>query len=292
MHLIYITYGPNEKNHVQAHFSIYSFLARKAAIMSINVITDQPLFYKNIEKQINIIPVSPQILSEWQGKHSFCWRIKLKAIELICRQYPGEAVMYLDTDTLLYNDFSLASGIVGQGYAGMHENEGTLLQIGTKTAGRFDDGIRQMTFKDLKPLSSYDMWNAGAVLIPNTNRCAELELILRMCDKMLDENVHTVLIEQFSLSVGLKEFYGLKPLSPFIAHYWSNKDEWNEMISKFFISNNFQCLQEEQIIEKFKSIDLSSIPEKRIRKNSNRRLKTLIDKYFVDKEVSYLSSNF
>jgi hypothetical protein len=290
MHLIYISYGPNEKNHVQAHFSIYSFLARKAAIKSVSVITDQPLFYKNIEKHINIIPVTSQILSEWQGKHSFCWRIKLKAIELICRKHPGEPVMYLDTDTLLYNDFALAAEIVGQGHAGMHENEGTLLQIGTKTAGKFEGGIKQIVFENLKPLSSYNMWNAGAVLIPNTHQCAEMELILAMCDKMLDEKVHTVLIEQFSLSVGLEEFYGLKPLSPFIAHYWSNKDEWNELISKFFISNNFQCLREEEIIERFKSIDFSSIPEKRIKKNSNRRLKKLIDKYFVDKKVSYLST--
>ncbi|MEO5976065.1 MAG: hypothetical protein ABIS36_09820 [Chryseolinea sp.] len=288
MHLVYITYGPNEKNHVQAYFSIYSFLARNAPIKSINVITDQPLFYKNIEKHINIIPVTSQILSEWQGKYSFSWRIKLKSIELMCRKHPGEAVLYLDTDTILYNNFSRAADIIANGHAGMHESEGTLAQVGTKTAGRFEDGIKHITFDGIKPFSTYEMWNAGAVLIPNTHQCADIELILKMCDKMLEEKAHTVLIEQFSLSVGLKKFYGLEPLSPFIAHYWSNKDEWNEMIFNFFLSNNLQCLTEKEIIEKFKSIDFSTIPEKRIKKNSNRRLKKLVDKYFVDKKVRYL----
>lgn len=288
MHLVYITYGPNERNHLQAYFSITSFLARNAPLSSINVITDQPLFYKKIEKHLNIISVSQQILTEWKGEHGFAWRIKIKGLEEICLRYPNAPVMYLDTDTFLYGDFTHALDIVRSGHAAMQEHEGKLAAIGTRTASRMKADLSNVSFNGLPPLDSFDMWNAGAVLTPNTKQTEDIRLALALCDTMLNKKVIPQFVEQFSLAVALQHYYGLKPLGPFIAHYWSNKNEWNEMIIQFFISCHLQCLSDVEIMEKIRTIDFSSIPERRIKKNTNIRLKKIIDKYFVDKEIRYL----
>lgn len=290
MHLVYITYGPNERNHLQAYFSIMSFLARDAPVESINVITDQPLFYKKIAKHLNIIPVSEQLLNEWKGDHGFIWRIKIKGLEEMCLRYPGVPVMYLDTDTFLYGDFTRALDIVRRGHAAMQEHEGKLAAIGTRTALRMKAGLSNVSYAGLPPLDSFDMWNAGAVLTPNTRQVDDIRLALSLCDTMLNKKVIPQFIEQFSLAVALKHFYDVEPLDPFIAHYWSNKNEWNEMISQFFISNHLQGCSDDEIMKKIRTIDFSTIPERRIKKNTNVRLKKIIDKYFVDKEVRYLKT--
>src|ERR1700712_98113 len=107
MNLLYITFGDDLGIHLQAAFSICSFLSKSNNdINSINMITDKPFFYNHLKEKVNVISITQQELEDWKGEHQFFWRIKIKAIEKICKMYPNSPVMYLDTDTFLFGDWA------------------------------------------------------------------------------------------------------------------------------------------------------------------------------------------
>lgn len=288
MHLLYIIFGDNEKNHQQAYFSIYSFLARQSPISAIHIMTDQPRFYKSMDKRVRIIEMNDALLKEWKGQHDFFWRIKIKGIQQLCMAYPGEPVLYMDTDTFLYKDISSLTASVQRGKALMHEREGVLAEIPTKTTRRMADELKGFVVNGIDNINSYAMWNAGVVMTPNTLGGKDIDLALDICDAMCGYIKHHVLVEQFSLAVALEKSYGLEPAGTTIAHYWSTKEEWNAMISAFLLKAYMQDLSEEELLEAFLQLDLGSIPEKRIVKNTAKRLKKWIDQRFPDKKITYL----
>lgn len=288
MHLLFVTFGKNEKNHAQAYFCIYSFLAQNANLSSLNIITDHPQWYKSIEKHVNVIEVSPQILNEWKGSHDYMWRIKIKAIEKILFKYPGEPVLYLDTDTFLYNDFYGLSEVAKNGQAAMHENEGKLKNRSEKSMRMMTNAFSKKSFSGFDKLEEQDMWNAGVILIPNTKKGEDIQQVLQLCDEMCKQNVRPYFIEQFCFSVVLKKFYGLTAASPYIAHYWSNRNEWNEVINAFLLESYLKGFNENETISSFLKIDLRAIAVKRIVKNTNQRLKHTIDRIFPPQAENYL----
>lgn len=288
MNLLYITFGPNERNHLQAAFSIFSFLAFNAPVGVINILTDQPGFYRRFRDRVNIVPMDQAVLKEWKGPKDFFWRVKIKSLQLIAAEFPQQPLMYLDTDTFLYQDFAPVLELLSRGKAGMHEHEGLLTAIGTKSARITAANVRAIRQAGVQPLESYPMWNAGAVLVPNTRGGAEFALALELCDKLLEVSSRPILVEQFALSAALEQVYGLEPLHPVIAHYWSTKDEWNELIGRYFLSVYLKDMPDDEALEAFRSLDLFSLPIKRIQSNSKRRLKNVIDKAFDDKEIHYL----
>jgi hypothetical protein len=288
MNLLYITFGPNERNHLQAAFSIYSFLSFNAPLGVITVLTDHPGFYKRFGDRVNLIPLSQAVLKEWKGPKDFFWRVKIKSLQLVAAQFPQEPLMYLDTDTFLYRDFTPALEILSRGKAAMHENEGLLAEIGTKSARITAANAMAIRHRDFQELARYPMWNAGAVLVPNTRNGEEFTLALEICDKLLEVSSRPILVEQFALSAALEHVYGLESLHPVIAHYWSTKDEWNELISRYFLSVYMNDMKEADALEAFRSINLHTLPVKRIQRNTKRRLKGLIDHLFDDKELKYL----
>lgn len=288
MNLLYITFGPNERNHLQAAFSIYSFLAFKAPVGVINILTDQPGFYRRFRDRLNIVPMDERVLKEWKGPKDFFWRVKIKSLERIAAEFPQQPLLYLDTDTFLYRDFAPALELLSRGKAGMHEPEGLLTAIGTKSARMTAANVKAIRREGFQPLDSYPMWNAGAVLTPNTRGGDEFALALEICDKLLTVSSRPVLVEQFALSAALEQCYGLEPLHPMIAHYWSTKDEWNELIGRYFLSLYLKDMPEAEALDAFRSLDLFSLPIKRIQRNTKRRLKNVIDKAFDDKEIHYL----
>src|SRR5438477_10643974 len=109
--------------------------------------------------------------------------------------------------------------------------------------------IQNKVFGSIHILPTHLMWNAGIVATPNIKNNEECQLALEICDAMCEQGVTRRLIEQFALSLSLQKIYGLHTASNTIAHYWSNKEEWNKTIEQFFISSYFKTLTSEQIIE-------------------------------------------
>ena len=289
MNILYIVFGQNYNNHLQASFSIYSFLACNSDINSINVVTDSPEFYTHLHSQVQIIPVDEQLLNKWKGAYNFFWRIKIVALYEVTRLYPNQPVIYVDTDTFCYSDSgTLKKILVAGNNALMHEDEGSLSVSRFKTEKSMWKNISGNTYGGIQINDKHKMWNAGVVATPNTKNSEDIALALQICDDMCAAGITPRLIEQFSLSVALEEQYGLKEARNTIAHYWSNKTEWNEGISAFFCRAYFMKLSFEEIKEKFKEFDYQKIAIKRKERKTKLRLINLVEQIFADKNVSFL----
>lgn len=291
MNLLYLTFGENINNHIQAHFSILSFLTYRQKINSINVITDRPDLYEDIKPYINVIKVDEKILNEWKGEYNFFWRIKIKAIEMLCATHKDQPVVYLDADTFLYTKIDLLEKTLLQGAAVMHEDEGKLSELKGKTPGKMWGVVKNKTYGGVTILPTYSMWNAGVVGTPNKKNNEECLLALAICDEMCRQGVTPRLIEQFALSVALAETYGLQAADNTIAHYWSNKDEWNNLIKDILISAQFRSHSIEKIIETITEIDFSKVAVKAKHRSTNSRLKSLVEKAYPSKSIAFVNNS-
>lgn len=292
MNLLYLTFGNNISNHIQAQFSITSFLTNKQSISTINIITDVPAYYNNLKHCINIIEVNEHTLREWKGEHDFFWRIKIKAIEKLCAMYADEPVMYLDSDTMLYNNIQPLLQSLLNGTAFMHEREGKLSEAKSKTERRMWQQVKDKRYENIKINASHYMWNAGVVATPNQKNNSECLLALNICDEMCKQKVTPRLIEQFALSAALNHTYNLHEARNVIAHYWSNKESWNNAIEKFFLSACFNAYTLDETIEAIKKFNYSELPVKVKTRNTNTRLKQLADRLFPTKDLSFIEASF
>lgn len=284
MNLLYITFGENAFVHSQAAFSIYSFLAQEPTVTSITVITDAPQFYTHVKDHVNVLPVTDAQLKDWKGPHDFFWRIKLKAIEWICAEYPDKPVMYLDTDTFLYGSLQSLQLLVAK-QAVMHEEEGELSKKSSKTERKMWKQVKGKKFGGVEITPAESMWNAGVVAIPNTTNREECTMALKICDEMCAAGVKRRLIEQFALSVALNKFYGLAPADKFIAHYWSNKAEWDKAITHFFTTAYCKgATSTKQMLLFFTQFEYKKVAVKKISKNTSNRLHRWVDQVFKTKE--------
>jgi len=289
MHLLYLIFGNHYHNYLQAYASISSFKTNCKELKTINIITDHPVWFEAIKSDINIIPLSAEQLREWKGEHNYFWRAKIKAIETLSKTYKNEPIVYLDTDTFLYNDKSKIADTLSQNKALMHLNEGAIKNDSSKTVKKMHRQITVLSGSPVENLADYDMWNAGVVASPNTKDSQEFELALSVCDFLCENKVTDRLLEQFSLSVALKHTYGLEESSDCIAHYWSNKEEWNQYWNELFLSNIFRGSDLTQFVSEFDKQGFSKMPPiLKISKNTKKRLIKWVEKKFPDKEVVYL----
>ena len=131
MNIIYLVFGDELSNHLQANFSILSMLTQEKVINSINVVTDQPNFYNHLADYIKTFEIDHKTL-EWKGPYDFFWRVKIKAVELLTRTYKNENLLYLDSDTFLFGNLNQIKDKLNEGFSFMHLSEGKLAQLGSK----------------------------------------------------------------------------------------------------------------------------------------------------------------
>jgi hypothetical protein len=260
MHILYCTFGNRFQNHLQAAFSAMSFLQQPNEIKSINIITDAAPFYKHLSGHANIISVTPEKIKEWKGPHDFFWRVKIKAIQHIADMYAGSPVIYCDTDTFLYNNITSLKNELLNGKAYMHEDEGALSTLTDKTSKRTWRALKGKQFAGLTMKPTDHMWNAGVVSTPNNQNGKDIELALQICDEMCADGVPFRLVEQYALSLALHHTYTLGDATPWIAHYWRNKEDWNPFILEWIAEQQFKQKTFDDMLVAFSQLDLGSVP--------------------------------
>jgi hypothetical protein len=288
MNLLYITFGKEPSIYLQASFSIYSFLAQAQPVHSINIITDKEDYYRHLAPHVNIILMTETELAAWKGEYRFFWRIKIKALEKLCHLYPGAPVMYVDCDTFLYGDIAVLQDSLQKGVALMHENEGFLSERKNKTQKNMWRQIANKTFGNIIMQPTHNMWNAGLVATPNTHNGKDCELALTICDEMCKQGITKYFIEQYSLSLAFEKYYALAEAKSVIVHYWSAKEIWNKYIGDFFMRAYFGQWDYEKIIEELRFFDTTQLPAFQKVKNTNLRLKKIVDKIFPNRNHEYL----
>lgn len=290
MNLMYLTFGENLKNHYQANFSILSFLAQKDKIDSITIFTDYPEFYKNLDKHVTIISIDDNILKDWEGEYQFFWRVKIKAILHLIEKLGDKPIMYLDSDTFLYGNLDLIFEILKQDNAVMHEKEGNLNELKTKTEKLMWKQLKAKKFGGVTINEKSAMWNAGTIVIPANKNKEALNLALSICDDMCKANVTRRLIEQFSISVALDTTYGLKNAKKTIGHYWGNKEDWNKVITNFFVKSNLLNYNLQETINEINRIDLTKIATRKRFSSNKSKLIKIINKLFSAKKELFANT--
>lgn len=289
MKVVLHTFGASHICYLQSTFLIINLLRYRNSIESINVITEYPQYYKKLEKYINIIPVTNDTITSWKGEAGFIYRVKLKAMELIINQNSDRLpVLYLDTDTFIYQGFDELRSSLLRGKGIMHNNEGKLSECRTRSGSRMWNGIKNHTFGDITLSENDDMWNAGVIGVP-ANICSEfIDSAIRICDDICKKIPIMFLIEQFSASVALQRKVEMQSASSWIGHYWGNREGWNKLISAFITESYMKDYTIDEDIERMRRFNFGQIPIALIPTNTERKLLRLINKYFKPKVHSTL----
>ncbi|SDX75357.1 hypothetical protein [Hymenobacter psychrophilus] len=288
MHLLYLVFGNAAPNHFQAVFSMLSFLRQPEQLDSITVVTDAPEFYRHMADHVTVLPIEAATIQEWRGEFDFFWRIKIKALEYVHQRQPESAILYLDTDTFLHGSLAELRARLASGTALMHEPEGALSQLASKTEQRMWQQVQQHTFGGVAMREDHQMWNAGVVGIPAGRAAEAIALALRICDDLSRQGVTPRLIEQFALSVALEETGPLGAAAAHIGHYWSTKTEWNSAISAFLLESH---LQERTVVEEVAALadfDYRALPVKHRVRSTQGRLEKLVRRMFPPRQVTYI----
>lgn len=287
MVLTYLIVGDEPSYYNQAVFSILSALSKITEEDTVVVLTDHPNQLKVLNSRILIISIDPDMIEEWKGDHHFFWRIKIEALLHIASRFEGEDILYLDTDTVLYADLSPLKLVLNEGGNLMHTNEGALSTLATKTERRMWEQVKTKNYGSISINQNDCMWNAGVVGISSKN-IAQLTLALRICDEMCADKVTRRLIEQLSLSLALNSTIQLCAAEHVIGHYWSNKVQWESMISLFVADCYQQCKPIEEQVQKVAQMNFNHLPIALRIPNTQKRLKNIVARLFPDANPTFI----
>lgn len=289
MVVMYLTFGDRFDIHIQAYFSMLSFYRQLSDDDRIVMVTTNPNFYKRISFA-DIIPVNDKTIEEWKGKHHFLWRTKIKAIEMVAFKYSDSDLVYVDCDTFLYGDLSkLKEGLQkGQGYMDVDDGHPKYrkfkpMHMWEKIAGH--------TYAGITLGMQHHMWVAGVLGIPYSYKHVVIQTALQLCDEIMDDEPEDIVVEQYALSIAMYEKASLASTQDFIGHYWANKDAWIKMINVFMIRSYMTNATLEQDLKEFQQLPLSEVPTYLRKRNTARRLKTLIDKLFKPRDYTFIEKD-
>ncbi len=290
MNLIYIVFGQNFNNHLQANFSMLSFLAGDKNVEKIYVMTDDATYYRSIDhEKTKLIMISHEQLQLWQEPHQFFWRIKIKAIQYVVEKYPGNNWLYVDSDTFLYRELGEIKSKLDRGESVMHLNEGKLSELNSKTEKLMWKQSKGKIFLGQLVTEDLCMWNAGVIGLPADKAIPLLSDVLHLCDALCGAGITRRLIEQFAFSVILSKKGDLSACDQSIGHYWANKSEWNYIILELFTKIHLQNISKEDLREAFNDIDLNKLPIYKKESTTRVKLADLVHKLFPDKDIIHIN---
>ena len=270
MNIIYFVIGSSCLIHMQVKFSLRTFLAQATPDDTLYVVTDSPQLYAGLP-QTTVIPLSQQEIATWKGPDDFFWRVKMMAIKQVIDNDDTRHVMYLDGDTFLHGKLSALKGLLDTGTALMHKDEGRISTMPGKSRQMWEQ-TKGHTYDGITIEEHLHMWNAGVVAIPQPLLHSVMDQALNICDGMLRENVEPIVVEQYSLSITLqRQARRLLPASPYIGHYWHEKQMWCKYIAQFFTRSYCQGLSIQDEIEAIRQTDL-------LRTDKRLKLKRRINK--------------
>lgn len=288
MNIVYLVFGDNMDHYQQVYFSIYTAAVYKVTEDRIIVVTENPSLFSSLQDYIEIIPINRDHIKEWEGKHHFFWRVKIKALQLIAQKYPTDSILYLDGDTFFYKNMDTLRSGLKNGKNFMHLEEGKLSALSSKTEKLMWTKMKGKTYHNTKIDENSAMWNAGLIGISNKHFDC-LTLTLGINDAMCADDVTRRLIEQFAFSLGLNEYSALHPADDIVGHYWGNKKQWNKIIDHFLKECFMKNYSFEQIVEHVKEMNLTENPIRVKESNTQKRLKTFIDQLYKNKKSVYIN---
>lgn len=286
MILTLLAFGPRLENHYQAAFAILSYL-KDPLIERVVVVTDYPAFYAFFADRVDTLVIDEQTLTQWQGEFQFFWRVKIKALEAVYARYPLSDLLYVDSDTFLAGNLTALSSHFAQGGCVMHLAECRLADNTDKTLRKMHRTLHGKTIAGVEIGDDSLMWNAGVIGLCAQKAKSIIALSLQLCDEICATNCPRRLVEQFSFSLALAQLSLLRACDDVVGHYWGNKIEWNQAIMQFWVAAKLQNFSVQDCVVAVSEWDWSAIALHKKQRNTNAKLKRLIDKWFQPKNIRY-----
>lgn len=287
MTIVYFTIGNNLDMYTQVYLSIASFKKHLEPDDRVVAVTTNTEFFARVE-WIDIILIDKKIVEDWKGCNNFFWRAKIKAIEKVATTYPEDDLLYLDCDTLWYGDWQKFKREVASGFSFMDGNEGHPSKIKYKPQ-RMYKVVGGKTYSGITIGEKHNMWCAGVVAIPAEKKSEIVSTALSLCDGMLADGAEPIVVEQYSLSIAMNEKCQLQSSKPYLAHYWGNKPQWIDIAKNLIVKSFFTNVDLLDEVSRFIESSIMKVPIYVKKHNTNKRLKSWVDKMFPDDCPKFLS---
>lgn len=289
MNLIILTFGNNLENYHQSIFSIMSFL-KDNNIKRVIVITEKPEIYKIFQDYIHIISINNKIIKEWKGEADYLFRIKIKALEKVQKDYPDNHILFVDTDTFLYSSLDRMYSKLENNECILHKKEYILSQNKkSKSAKKMYLSIKNKIFSGVLVNDKTAMWNSGVIALPKNHAKEIIQLSLNICDEICKTDCPQRVVEQLAFGIAAENLLKVNQCEDIIGHYWSNKNEWNKVIKEFLTNAFIHQYSIQNCIKELSTFNWKSIPVEKKERSTNKRLKGFINKLFPDKDIKYIS---
>lgn len=207
----------------------------------VQIFSDQPEKLKvffGAEKNVQIVPITPEQIQRWRGAIDFVHRVKLEILKVAAEKSSGDLI-YLDGDTYFSSSPTPLFEQISDRVSLMHLRESTLGEPAdplTKKIGKF---VRRRKFNVLgvetEIPSTTAMWNAGLIGISKKN-CGLLDSMIAMTDILYSEYQKHVM-EQLAVSFYLQQHTEVRAGDPVVQHYWQLKEEFDAAIKQFLSRN-------------------------------------------------------
>jgi hypothetical protein len=230
--LVLQSYG-NEIQHrrtILTILSFYSVVSDAIADYKILLFTDHvSIFKKNLPGlEIEYIPLSPEIISEWTGNFKFIHRMKISILEEAFKRTDGN-IIYSDTDSFFLQDPTPLIKIISPGKSYMHECEYTFAELKDLPLPSGEESLnfyKTVVFKEfdltngrkIKITEKMSSWNAG-IMILHKDHEPLLKDVFKLTDLFFSLSSNHA-SEQFAFSVVLQSQTELRECRAYCYHYW------------------------------------------------------------------------
>ncbi|WP_375418919.1 hypothetical protein [uncultured Hymenobacter sp.] len=233
---VILAYG-RETEYWRAIFAILSFWAwytgDKAKVRTL-IFTDRPDFFKPHlgDLPADYVHLTAEAMQQMRGPQQYVHRIKLATVDQVFRDYPGDQLLFCDSDTFFVAPAEALLERLRPGVSLLHQREFTYAEAVDVYASykpaqdeyprRFIELIESQTFQvggqPRKFLRTQHMWNSG-VLALRPEIAALMPDIVALNDAFYAGS-GWMTVEQIAFSLALPTQTQLMPSDEFVFHYW------------------------------------------------------------------------
>lgn len=249
--LVLLSYGA-ESEYRRAIFCVFSFLSwcePDKKNTHIIIYTDKTEFFESYLEGINVeyILLTPGLMQKMLAGTSYIHRRKVAVINLTFEQFPGDDLIFLDSDTFFTGNASILLNGFDTQESFMHKREYNFKE-GLSLFSSFNQGhfpqafinyIKNREFKinGTSEVFSEDdySWNSGVLGLSK-----DFAIYLPDVFKLTDEfyaNSDWFISEQLAFSLILQRKTKITATEEFICHYWGKRQKVliDNLLGKLFV---------------------------------------------------------
>lgn len=229
--------GDEEFRFWQAHHCLLSLLAHAPGPGEVVVVTDHPERFRWFEGRVRIHALSAADLAQWVGPNRYFLRALIQTLRLAAAMQPAaDVAVYVDADTQAQAPLGPLVEAARGGRIAMDRREYLLAVDRRRGSRRLWRQVGGRTWAGVAVHERTEMWNTGITAVG----AADYPLVdraLAACDAMLAGGIDHYLTEQIAMSAVLSgegRAVEVNPpgRAPLVAHYWGNKEPWNDAICR------------------------------------------------------------